>query len=245
MLDYTRAAVDKTIRDIKNTAETITIGSQLIYIAYLAYAIIVTIGNTVINSILLALSVGYFIFYLVYFKRSQKENATVRRTVKRTYKYTKLLLNSFTLGATIWGIYIAAKNVSAVSVVLATLSAGGWLVSVIIELIVYFVESHVDLIMLGLAQDKREITEAVTRPVTAVSDFIKRATGHEVKDTDGKEEKKPTRKMRLLDKLVTRSKEEKALKKQEKKGKKEEKRAAKRARRDGEGESSSIELIKK
>ena len=213
MLDYTKAAVDKTIRDIKNTAETITIGSQLIYIAYLAYAIIVTLGNTVINSILLALSVGYFIFYLVYFRRSQKESATVRRTVKRTYKYTKLLLNSFTLGATIWGIYIAAKNVSAVSVVLATISAGGWLVSVIIELIVYFVESHVDLIMLGLAQDKREITEAVTRPVTAVSDFIKRATGHDGKDTDGKEEKKPTRKMRLLDRLVTRSKEEKARKK--------------------------------
>ena len=245
MLDYTKAAVDKTIRDIKNTAETITIGSQLIYIAYLAYAIIVTLGNTVINSILLALSVGYFIFYLVYFRRSQKESATVRRTVKRTYKYTKLLLNSFTLGATIWGIYIAAKNVSAVSVVLATIIAGGWLASVIVELIVYFVESHYLLITLAIEQDWRGITETVTRPVTAVSDFIKRATGHEVKDTDGKEEKKPTRRMRLLDKLVTRRKEEKALKKEEKKRKKEEKRATKRARRDGEGESSSFELIKK
>ncbi|MBQ2737337.1 MAG: hypothetical protein IJF38_01500 [Clostridia bacterium] len=245
MLDYTRAAVDKTIRDIKNTANAITIGSQLIYIAYLTYAIIVTLGNTVINSILLTLSVGYFIFYLIYFKRAQKENVAVRRTVKRTYKYTKLLLNSFTLGTTIWGIYIAARNVSAVSVVLATVSAGGWLISVIIELIVYFVESHVDLIMLGLAQDKRELTEAVTRPVTAVSDFIKRATGHEDKDADRKEEKKPARKQRLLDKLVSRRKEEKARKREEKKMRKQEQRAAKRTRRDGEGEETPRELIKK
>ncbi len=242
MFDYTTAAVMKTVNDIKRTASSISIGSQVIYIAYLTYAIIATMGNTVINAILLALSVGYFIFYLVYFRRSSGDTVTVRRVAKRTYKYTKLCLNAFTLGTTVWGIYVAANNVSAVSVVLATLTAGSWLISVLIELIVYFIESHWDLIMLGLAQDKREFTEAVTRPVTAVSDFIKRATGHEVSGSAESDEKRPTRKMRLLDKLVSRRKEEKAKRKEEKRAEKKRRHGASDG--DASGDESR-ELIKK
>ena len=89
MLDYTRAAIDKTISDIKNTGYIISIGSQSIYICYLIYALFASVGNTVVNAILLALSVGYFIFYLVYFKRDGRRTVTAKRAARRSVRNSR------------------------------------------------------------------------------------------------------------------------------------------------------------
>ena len=65
MLDYTIVATKKTVDDIKRFTLVFSILTQILYIAYLAYALISNVGFTWLNIPLLAVSVAYFVFYLV------------------------------------------------------------------------------------------------------------------------------------------------------------------------------------
>ena len=203
MFSYTRAAIDKTIRDIKLISNFISVSTQVIYILYLIYAIAANTGTLWANICLLCVSVPYFVFHVICLGKIEPKMKLAKGSVRHSYKTVKLLLNGITLSATIYGIYVAANNISPITVVLAAITTIGWLLGVLTEIVTYFIENRKELIITAFEADIESLKDTVTKPVTVVSDFIKKATGQKIEE----EKPKPTKKRLLLDKLVAERRE--------------------------------------
>ena len=64
MFDYTKMTIDQTITDVKRVFHGYQAIAQLVYIAYLAYALIAKTGIWYANLTLLVLATCYFVFFL-------------------------------------------------------------------------------------------------------------------------------------------------------------------------------------
>ena len=195
MFKYTRTAIDIIISDIKKFSTIFNYGSLIFTSAYFIYALVTKTGNFIANIILASLFVGYTIFYFI--TRSM-EMKTAKKVVKRSYKWIKIVIKTFTLGAMIYGIYTATTNVTPISIILATLMIILYVLQILLELACEIVEDKKDLLVEAVAKDM----EIVTRPVSAVGNFVKRIKGEEVVI----EEKEPSRELKILEKRMAKNK---------------------------------------
>lgn len=195
MFKYTRTAIDIIISDIKKFSTIFNYGSLIFTSAYFIYALVTKTGNFIANIILASLFVGYTIFYFI--TRSM-EMKTAKKVVKRSYKWIKIVIKTFTLGAMIYGIYITTTNVTPISIILATLMIILYVLQILLELACEIVEDKKDLLVEAVAKDM----EIVTRPVSAVGNFVKRMKGEEVVI----EEKEPSRELKILEKRMVKNK---------------------------------------
>lgn len=207
MLEYTRMSIQKTVDDFKRFFYFYDVASQLFYIGYLIYAICTGAGILAVNIILTLVSAAYFIFYMLAYDNFEAE---MRSKAGKMFKWFKLAVRAFTLGVMVYGIYAATTHITVASVVMAGLMLLVWVLQVLLELCVTFVESRAKLIIAGIEAD----IDNLLKPVHAVGNFIKKATGQEVD-----EKKAPSRQRKVLDKLV-------GLKRAERQKEREEKRAA-------------------
>ena len=188
MFKYTRTAIDIIISDIKKFSTIFNYGSLIFTSAYFIYALVTKTGNFIANIILASLFVGYTIFYFI---TKSMEMKTAKKIVKRSYKWIKIVIKTFTLGAMIYGIYITTTNVTPISIILATLMIILYVLQILLELACEIVEDKKDLLVEAVAKDM----EIVTRPVSAVGNFVKRIKGEEVVI----EEKEPSRELKILE----------------------------------------------
>ena len=195
MFKYTRTAIDIIISDIKKFSTIFNYGSLIFTSAYFIYALVTKTGNFIANIILASLFVGYTIFYFV---TKSMEMKTAKKVVKRSYKWIKIVIKTFTLGAMIYGIYTATTNVTPISIILATLMIILYVLQILLELACEIVEDKKDLLVEAVAKD----IEIVTRPVSAVGNFVKRMKGEEVVI----EEKEPSRELKILEKRMAKNK---------------------------------------
>lgn len=149
MLDYTRAALKKTVDDIKRLVFIYTIASLLLYIAYLVFASITGIGHLYANIALAAISVAYLIFYII--AGVQKYKGTASKKVKHFYKWAKITLNAFTLGIAIYGAFSNAA--SGETVIITALLFVVWAIQVIFELLSIAIERRLTLFSAALSKD--------------------------------------------------------------------------------------------
>ncbi|MBE6132789.1 MAG: hypothetical protein E7180_05325 [Erysipelotrichaceae bacterium] len=195
MFKYTRTAIDIIISDIKKFSTIFNYGSLIFTSAYFIYALVTKTGNFIANIILASLFVGYTIFYFI---TKSMEMKTAKKIVKRSYKWIKIVIKTFTLGAMIYGIYTATTNVTPISIILATLMIILYVLQILLELACEIVEDKKDLLVEAVAKDM----EIVTRPVSAVGNFVKRIKGEEVVI----EEKEPSRELKILEKRMAKNK---------------------------------------
>ena len=172
MFKYTRTAISSIIEDMKKYYKIFNYGSLIFTGAYFIYALITQSGNFIANIILASLFVGYTIFK---FATAKMDIKPAKKVVKRSYAWVKLGIKTFTLGAMIYGIYMATTNVSAISTIIATLMIILWVLQVLLEIIVEVIEDKKDLLIAGWTKDVEEFK----KPVTAVSDVIKKIKGKE------------------------------------------------------------------
>ncbi len=224
MFDYTKAALDKTIKDFKKIIFITALCTQIFSIIYLAYTLISKTGIFWINLILLILSVGSFVFFLYKLKKEEQKPSDV--TIKRVFSFSKLTVKLFNLGIVIYGFYTAAATVSPITIIVTVLMIICWILQILFE-VVAIVVGHL----------KQFFTEAfqadvatITKPIRETGNFFKRLFGKEVEETA------PTKTQALLEKRIAEQKEEKQKeklaekerKKKEKEMKKEAKKTAKR-----------------
>ncbi len=203
MLDYTKAALTKTINDTKKIAYFCSISTQLIYIAYLIYALCAGVGFSAVNIILLVLSVLYVGYYsLTLYPRGKKERRA-RYDARRIYKYTKLTLQALTLIFMIYGIFMASSEKSTVTIMFAAVSLVFWILSLLLEVTIAVLNSYKDLLIEGLKAD----LEVITKPIDAAKGFVRRITG---KEEPKKEERAPSKRRLLLDAIVGKAKANKS-----------------------------------
>lgn len=151
MLDYTKMAIKQTVSDLKKTDYIRNVATQIIYIIYLIYTLIVGTGILALNIVLLVISTSYFVFFLTMtFAGKTPEGKNVKKTGTAVYVWTKRLIKLFTLGVAVYGICTAVERVSAVSVILAALMIVGWILQIIFEVLIKILTNRVNFILEGL-----------------------------------------------------------------------------------------------
>lgn len=177
MLDYTKMAIKQTISDLKKTDYIRNVATQIIYIIYLIYTLIVGTGILALNIVLLVISTSYFVFFLTMTSAGKTpEGKNVKKTGTAVYVWTKRLIKLFTLGVAVYGICTAVERVSAVSVILAALMIVGWILQIIFEVLIKILTNRVNFILEGLEAD----LDNMLKPVRSVGNFFKKVTGKEV-----------------------------------------------------------------
>ena len=204
VLDYTRVALRNTARDVKRASFAFTIGANLLYMAYLIYAIIVDAGILYLNIALAAITAAFFVFYIVTAIDESKKHA--RKAGVKTYRYIRLVADFFTLAASVYGIYIASSHATVLSLFLCATSLVGWTVRFILTLLSAYVEAHVNYIMTAVSAD----VEVMKRPLSTVENVINNVMGK------GVETPAPTKTRARLDREVNDFREERAKKRADK-----------------------------
>lgn len=199
MFKYTKAAIDIVINDIKSCCNIFKYGSMIFTILYFGYSLYSKSGNLIANIVLLSL----FSFYAILdFFTHDKELKSLKKFIKKSYKSLKMITKTFSLGVVIYGIYTASTNVSAISIILATLMIIMWVLQLLFEVIIGIFEAKKDLIVVGWNKD----IENLKKPVTTVSNLIKKVKGEEF-DRGSNESKE----MKILEKQINKGKKEKTL----------------------------------
>ena len=221
MIDYTRAAVEKTLGDFRRFGFIFNIVIELLSISYLIYAVAAGAGFIYANIPLLALSVGYLTFYIALGLDKDKKKLVV--SAKQGYKFFKIAVHTLNLGITVYGIYIATEELSFVSIVLAAITTVGWALNLLITFSVNYLSAKANFIVRAIEAD----IEEAKRPVEKVTNFIKKVRGEEI------EEKPAPDKTRIaLDKTVLEFRKRKKAEKEQ--------RAAERRRKAAEKISGKI-----
>ncbi len=220
MLDYTKAALRKTLDDFKKVDYVRNIITQLLYIGYLVYAVCTKVGFIWVDVALLALSVAYFVFFMVMTEgKPLQPPKRGHKFGKKLFKRCKQLLKLFNLGVMIYGVYFTTERVSPFAVILSVLMIVLWLLQIIFEVLIRILTSRAKLIIEGLEADY----ESIVKPVKSVGNFFKKIAGKEVEPP----KEKSKNRVWLDQKVEENRAEKKEKKRQEKLDKKQAKKAAK------------------
>ena len=125
---------NELIRQLKIISVSFNVIVNLLYIAYLRFAIKQGIGNRLVNTALVFATAIFLVVYII-FRLFGENKRNVKRT-KRIYKRFKLLMKLFTVGTAVYTVVIAVDAVSPVATVLAIVNAVILGVRLIFELIV-------------------------------------------------------------------------------------------------------------
>ncbi|MBQ3019342.1 MAG: hypothetical protein IJD77_01970 [Clostridia bacterium] len=237
MFDYTKTAVNKIVADFKKFFHRFSVCAQIVYIAYLIYALFANTELWIINTILLVISVAYFIFFLI--ATAKDADKKLKKRVKTIFTRCKQVIKLFTLGVMLYGIWQTSTHVDPLSVILTALMIVGWVLQILFEVIFTFFLNKVNFVWEAVQADREEIT----KPVKNIGNFFKRITGKEIE-----EEKEPTKNRLLLDDMVEeyrekKSEEKNAKKRAKKQAKLEEKIAKKQAKKKNKRVPAPIEEL--
>lgn len=158
MFDNTREAVAKLKRYIGFIKWVSSYGTHGLMIIYLTLALIFGLGNFIANAILLPITIAVLVCTIVFSagEQSRKQRRLNKRRLRKTknlLKAGKILVNTYSLGVTLYGMFIAASMVSPISIVLTTLLIIMWIVNVIVEIIQVLVDYLIELFTTSIKKD--------------------------------------------------------------------------------------------
>lgn len=210
MLDYTKAAFNKILNDLKRLLYAIEIISNAFTVLYLAYSVIVGNGFLWANVPLLILTGGFLIFFLIVTKGryDYDKNNRLRRRVKVIVKYGKRIIKTGTLGISVYGFFIMSGHVTPVNALLTALMIIGWVLQVVFDIVVHVITSYASLLTTAVETD----VENIMRPVKSVGNFFKKMSGQEV-EPPPEPTKEQVKQRAILEKTIVKTKQSLALKK--------------------------------
>ena len=170
MLSNTKAAIGKMIDDIRAFSYYFSIAMQVIYFAYLLYAIGTDRGILWLNITLAGLSIAYFVFYVATYNKKESAIKQMKKSARQLHRWCKLAGKTLTLCVMVYSIYATTQDVSPTSVILTALMVVAWVLQLLFSLVIGFLEKEKDLILEAIRKDM----DPVTRPARAVSGFFKK-----------------------------------------------------------------------
>ena len=224
MLDYTRSVFLQTKEDLRKLGLLCSFSLQSFQIIYLIYTLCIGSGILAANIALLVLSSAYFLF-MVYINWTDTKKE-IRKIFKTIYRWGKRLIKLFTLGVSVYGLFITANEhatiTTTVSIILLVFMLMGWLLDLLLEVLTRIVEKRGKLFLEALKMDIEPAYKAVN--------FIQKIRGKETNDefvsSDARTILTQLKETHVGSEPPTK-KELKALKKAEKKALKMAKKAAK------------------
>ncbi len=198
MLDHTKAALEKTKRDIDIFYRVFSLITQSVYIAYLAVMLATGTSTWAVNLVLLTLSIAYLVFFIitetclsrtdpsrVSSRAVRSELRRRRTTVRRMYVYTKYALMSVTLGVAIFDIWVRPEAYHPLMMFWTMFMAMLLMIKVIIEVIRYFVRIRIDLFKAALISDAEAMTAPIRNAADGIRETIHRFSGARDRSSSG------------------------------------------------------------
>ncbi len=171
MLDYTKAALNKTVGDLKRVAFWFTVFMQVMMIGFPAYSIGVNKGNLYINIVLILTSLTVLVFYILR-RDDDKPSKTRSIRAKNIGKIIRYSSKVYNLCLSVYGIYIAAEHTTLVSVVFAGLMAITLFISLSLDVVVAFCKKRFELFITAFEADFEFVTKPMNK-VQGVIDFVR------------------------------------------------------------------------
>ena len=141
MLDYTKSVFAKTVEDLKSIAFYTALTLQILQVGYLIYALCVGLGILLANIVLLLLTTAYLVFMLYLHWGTVGE--TLKVVLKNVYQWTKRAIKLFTLGISVYGLWITASETittkSLISIILLVFMLIAWVFEILFSLILMVV----------------------------------------------------------------------------------------------------------
>lgn len=178
------------LEDIKKYAKIFKSFTLVFTTCYFIFVIFTKTGIFAINIALVLLFLTYSILNFVTWTNNPKR---AKRVVRKSYKVIVLSIRLFTLASMVYGIYNATTDVSALSILFATLMIVFWVFQVFLELFIHILEEKIDIILAGWNKD----VEDIKKPITNVKKVIKRIKGQPIPE----EPKKSKELLRLEQKI--------------------------------------------
>jgi len=225
MLAYTKSVFLQTKEDLKRLGFLCSTALQSFQIIYLIYALCIGSGILVANIALLTLSVAYFSFML-YINRNETKKE-IKKIFKTIYRWGKRLIKLFTLGVSVYGLFITASEAitvsGVISIILLVFMLLGWVFDILLEIATKFVERRGKLFLEALKMDM----EPALKAVNLIQKFRGKEVNEEIVSADAREMLTHLKETHIGAEEPTK-KELKALKKANLKALKEAKKAAKK-----------------
>ena len=229
MFKYTKAAISKTIDDIKNVFHFFGFLLAFIQVPFGIYNLATDSGIFVVNLIMLILSTSYCILYLIAGKmyggddkEKKKKGKRVKAKGKQIIRWIKRPVQLYNFAVIIYGLFLfTPENLLFLPIKLLL---------IVFQIIFFIISLFIDLLVIIFERRKKFFEEAINADVNELKEPT-RKTGNFFKKLVGKEptpEPEQTRTERILDEYIE---EQNREKEQVKTTKKEEKRAEKQAKR--------------
>lgn len=166
MMKYTSAAVTKILKDLNIISKAFKIITTLFFIGYFTYVLIAQKGMFIVNLTLAILFVLYSVFDLVTFNKKLR---VTKKVVKRFYDIIKLILKVIPLAISIYSMYMATIESTPISIILLTLLIILWILQVVLEIVVIFVQEELEYLMAGVNED-------VFKRIIGINNVLKKIT---------------------------------------------------------------------
>ena len=175
MFERTKAAFNKTVRDIKKLIFLFTVSGLVVNVAYLIYALVKPLDNPIANWVLLGTTVAYLLFYLIItgFGRELDGNKSLKKGVKILFKWLKRLVKVYTFAIAVYGICINNGNVTPLFIVLIGGQALAVVFGLVFDLLAFVVERRAQLFIDGFMADIEPVLK-IKRGIDNVSRFFHR-----------------------------------------------------------------------
>ena len=176
--DHTLATFIKIKNDLSNLLHIITILTQVLFIGFYSYLIVINVERLpylIIYSVLCGLSFGYLLYYLLRVRGMvQRMKSIDSKIVRRLFRIGKYVMKAGALGLAIS--QIVTMETSQTMILVTALSAFILLFNIVSELVIVYVDGAIDRVMLAYSMDRDEnilnklITGDLNRSNMAIAD---------------------------------------------------------------------------
>ena len=137
--------LDQTVTDFKRLKYICNFGAQLLYIAYLIFALCNGIGNVVTNVILVTLCGLYFLFFLcVEDINMSKEAKLLKKRVHRIYKLLRRLTQIAVIVMSVIALGDATFENDAIDILLCALMIVSFMFQLLVDAAAWYAEMRVN-----------------------------------------------------------------------------------------------------
>ena len=156
--DHTLATFIKIKNDLSNLLHLITILTQVLFIGFYTYLIVVNVERLpylIVYSVLCGLSLAFLLYYLIRLRgMASRVKLIESRYVRRLFRIGKYILKAVALGLAIY--QIVAMETTQTMILVTALSAFILIFNIISELVIVYVDAAIDRVMLAYSMDRDE-----------------------------------------------------------------------------------------
>lgn len=154
--DHTLATFIKIKNDLSKLLHIITIMTQVIFIGFYTYLIVVNIEHLpmlIIYSVLCGLSLSFLLYYLIRIRgMSERMKRIESRIVRRLFRIGKYVTKAASIGLAVY--QIVNMEMTQTMILLTALSTFVLVFNIISELVIVYVDGAIDRVMLAYSMDR-------------------------------------------------------------------------------------------